>query len=110
MLLRRERRFCDKFLEKRAGIAAREADLFQLFREVVRLCIAELRCFLQPLGPHRRQVDGRAHGTEGLVGADVGGGLFPADVLFPGLEREHKAAFARCVHGFAHNAARQLAE
>ena len=44
------------------------------------------------------------HGPQGqqsLVGADVAGGLFAADVLFAGLQRQHPAAAAAAVDRLA---------
>ena len=54
--------------------------------------------------------DGDHHGDEGLVGADVAGGLFAADVLLAGGEGEDVAALAVHVLGFADEAAGHLAE
>ncbi len=54
--------------------------------------------------------DGDHHGDEGLVGADVGGGLFAADVLLAGGEGEDEAALAGDVLGLADEAAGHLAE
>ena len=55
-----------------------------------------------------REVDGGHQRDQCLVGADVGGSLLPADVLFAGGKREHKAAAAFCVYGFAHQPAGHL--
>ena len=67
-----------------------------------------LRHLPQAPGAHGGQVDRSGHGAQGLIGADVGGGLLPADVLFPGLEGEHKTPVALGVGGLAHNPAGQL--
>ena len=56
------------------------------------------------------QVDAGAKGEEALVGADVGGGLLAADVLFAGLEGEHPAAVAAAVGRLADDAPGHLAE
>lgn len=42
----------------------------------------------EPLGTMVDGIHGRDVGKEGLGGADVTGGLFLADVLFPRLETE----------------------
>ena len=43
-------------------------------------------------------VDGGGQGAEGGVGANVGFGLLPADVLLAGLQRENESAAAFQVH------------
>ena len=45
-----------------------------------------------PVRPHGGQIDRRGQGAQRLVGADVGAGLLPADVLLPGLQGQHKGA------------------
>ena len=53
-------------------------------------------------------MDGGGQGTEAGVGADVGGGLLPADVLLAGGEGEDEAAPAELVHRLARDAAGHL--
>ncbi len=54
--------------------------------------------------------DGDHHGNQCLIGADVGGRLFAADVLLAGAERQHEAALAVDVLGLADQAAGHLAQ
>ena len=86
-----------------------EAQLGQFPGQVVGVGGAGLGHLFQAPGAHGGQVDRGGHGAQGLVGADVGGGLLPADVLFPGLEGEDKAPAAFGVGGLAHDAAGELA-
>ena len=59
---------------------------------------------------HQRQVDRRAQGQQALVGADVAGGLFAADVLLAGLQRQHPAAAAAAIDGLADQPAGHAAD
>ena len=53
--------------------------------------------FPQALRPDRRQIDRGHQGAQRLVRADVRRRLFPADVLFAGGKRQHKARrFLNC--------------
>ena len=52
------------------------------------------RDFLQAFFAHRFHIDGRGEGDQALVGADVRGRFFAADVLFAGRKRQHKTAIA----------------
>ena len=61
-------------------------------------------------GGQAAEVDHAGEGVERLRGADVGGGLLAADVLLAGLQREHEAAAAVHVDGFAGDAARHAAQ
>ena len=78
------------------------------FGGISRVGHAALRRLPETLCPHGRQVHRCGHGTEGLIGADVGAGFFPADMLFPGLEREDIGSPAVMVGGLTHDAPRQL--
>ena len=61
---------------------------------------ADERVFRKPSFP-TGQVDHGPQGAERLVGAYIRRGLFPADVLFPRLEGEHKGLPAVPVNGLA---------
>ncbi len=64
-----------------------------------------LRGLTQTLRAHGGQVDRGGHGAQSLVGADVGGGLLPADVLLSGLESQDVAAVSVVVRGLADDTA-----
>src|ERR1700678_683349 len=54
--------------------------------------------------------DGGHQCHQRLIGADVGGALLPPNMLLAGREREHEAAAAFLIHGFAYQTARHLPE
>ena len=58
--------------------------------------------------PHGRHIHRCGQGTPRLVGAHIGTGLFPADMLFPGLERKDKRPLTPAVRCLPHNASGQL--
>ena len=53
-------------------------------------------------------VDGERQGAQAGIGADVAGGLFPADVLFAGGQGQHEAATAIRIQGLTSKAPRHL--
>src|SRR5665213_442601 len=55
-------------------------------------------------------MDAEGERAEAGIGADIAGGLFPADMLLAGRKREDEAALARGIHGFAAQPPRHLAE
>ena len=61
----------------------------------------------QPLRAVPRRIGGRDVGQQRLGGADVGGGLLPADVLLPGLEGQPVCRFAAAVDRHADEATGQ---
>ena len=63
----------------------------------------------QALGAVVHRVHGGQHGRQHLRGADVAGGLLPADVLLPGLQREPVGGLAVSVDRDADQAPRELA-
>ena len=63
----------------------------------------------QPLRSQQGQVDGGGVDQQALVGADIGSGTGPADVLLPGLKGQGIADFAVQVLGAAGDTPRQLA-
>ena len=65
---------------------------------------------LQAVLPQQAEIDSGCQGDQTLVGADIGCGLFPADVLFPGVEGEHIAALSPCIHGFSGQSSGHLAD
>ena len=77
---------------------------------VVRLAQAQLGRLAQALRAQRGQVDAGPQGEQALVGADVARGLFAADVLLAGLQRQHPAALAAAVDRLAGDAARHAAD
>ena len=64
----------------------------------------------QAVRSQRGQVGGGSQRAEGLVGADVGGGLVAADVLLPGAQRHHERAAPFDVRGLAHEPPGDLAD
>ena len=82
--------------------AARPAEIFGLVA-------VELRHMAQARSAHAGQIHGAGHGAQTRIGADVGHGLFAADVLLAGGQGEHEGALARVVHRIAHQTARQVA-
>ena len=44
-----------------------------------------------------------------MIGADVGGGPFPTDMLFPGGQSQHEAPFAIHICGLTHQTSRHVA-
>ena len=70
----------------------------------------ERRDVAQPVGPDRRQVDGRGEREQRLVRADVRGGLLAPDVLLPRAERHDERPSPVEVGRDAHQAARDLAD
>ena len=71
---------------------------------------AQVGRFSQPLRAQLSQVDGGSQGEQALVGADVAGRLFAADMLLASLQREHEAAFAAAVDRLADDPARHAAD
>ncbi len=59
---------------------------------------------------HGLQVNGRPEGAEGLVRADVGRGLLPTDVLFPGGQSQDEAPLSIDVGRLSGDAAGKLAD
>ena len=82
----------------------------ELLGRVARFLQAEVGGFAQALRAEEGEVDRGAEGEEALVGADVARGLFAADVLLAGLQREDEAAFAAAVDGLAGDAAGHAAD
>jgi hypothetical protein len=72
----------------------------------MRLADAQFSRLGQPLRPHFSQIDCRPQGEQPLVGADVAGRLFAADVLLAGLKRQHPAAAAPTIDRLPGNAPR----
>ena len=68
-----------------------------------------LRSLRHAVGAHSGHVQPRRQGAQGLVGADVAAGLFPADVLLPGLQAQDVGPAALVVGGLTHDAAGELA-
>jgi hypothetical protein len=60
--------------------------------------------------PDRGEVDGRGQRAQGLVGADVAGGLLAADVLLAGTQGHDERALAVDVRGHADETAGDLAD
>ena len=101
----------DELFERRAVECQFEAVVFaELLGGVSRLLQAEVGGFFQALRAEQGEVDRGAEGEQALVRADVARGLFAADVLLAGLQREDEAAFAAAVDGFAGDAARHAAD
>ena len=75
-----------------------------------RAVVVERGEFVEAFLAQQREVDREGEDAEAGVGADVAGRLFAADVLFAGRERQHVAAAAFDVGGFAAEAARHLAD
>src|SRR4051794_29096650 len=82
----------------------------ELLGAVARFLQAEVGGFAEALGTKEREVDRGAEGEEALVGADVAGGFFAADVLLAGLQREDEAALAAAVDCFTRDAAGHAAD
>ncbi len=70
--------------------------------EVVGALQADLSQAAQSLGPEQAQVYGGRERVQGLVGADVGGGFGPADVLLAGLQRQGVAGLPVLIEGLTH--------
>lgn len=83
-----------ELVEERMIENRRETPFREDLAGVVGLLEIELRQLLKTAFAHQRQVNRGRQGAQGLVRADVGGRSLPADVLFPGLEREHEGAAA----------------
>ena len=75
--------------------------------EILGLVMVETGQFPYPRAPHRGHIHGCRQGTKAVVGADVGRGFFPTDMLFPGGKGQHKASFSVQVFGLPDQATRQ---
>ena len=63
---------------------------------------------LKTLGAVMDGVEGRHHREQNLGGADVAGGLVPADVLLAGLQGQAQSRTPLSIAGLAHQPARHL--
>ena len=77
---------------------------------IVRFVIAEFGNLTQAVPAHRGQVDGGRQGVQSLVGADVGRGPLPPDVLLARLQGQDVAGATLRVGGSAHQTAGHLAD
>ena len=101
----------DEFFERRRVERQLESLVAaKLLGSVARFLQAEVGRFAQPLRTEQRQIDRRPQGEQALVRADVARGLFAADVLLAGLQREHEAALAAAIDRLAGDAARHAAD
>src|SRR5947209_967057 len=87
-----------------------EAGFVEAVNEVAGFVEAKLGGFAEAFGAHGGHVDAGAEGEEALIGADVAGGFFAADVLLAGLQSEAEGAFAFEIGGLADEAAGHLAQ
>ena len=93
-----------------SNASAKRIVFAELLGGVAGLLQAEVGRFAQALRAEQREVDRRSQGEQALVRADVARGLFAADVLLAGLQREHEAALAAAVDRLAGDAARHAAD
>ncbi len=62
----------------------------------------------EPVFAEQREVHRKGESAQALIGADIRGRLFAADVLFAGGQGQDEPALAIGIHGFPAQAARHL--
>ena len=82
--------------------------VLNLSHSVVRLPNILLTSFPETARPKRGQVDRGHQGAQRLVGADVGCGSFPADVLFAGRQGQNESPASFLVDSHSHKPSGQL--
>ena len=76
----------------------------------MRLCNVRFGNFFHAAGTHRAGIHGCHDCAEHLVGADVAGSLFAANVLLACLKGENEYAVAVGINGFTDDSAGQIAD
>ena len=101
----------DEFVEERCLGAQLEAiNGGDAVSGVMRLVITQAGHLAQALLAQQAHIDRGGQGQETLVGADVRGGLFAADVLFAGGEGQYVSALSARIYRFTHQPASDLAD